>query len=97
MENLKDKQAILNLIGKNSVLCFRFASEGLLIYSTVIPKDVKGLLYLFEVEIFYNSNSDFFDYESLEDLIKSREVCTVNAKDLTGEIEEIYYNTFKDN
>ena len=83
METLKNKQAILNLIGQNTVLSFEVACDGILTYNTVMPKYIKGVYYNFTVEVFYTNLNIFLKYESLKDVLlkKPFRVTVINTED----------------
>ena len=97
MEQLKDEQAILNLIGKNNVVNFKYATEGILTYCTAVPKEIGEYTLYFEIEVFYNLDTTFFDFETLEDLMHKKQVFRVNTKDLIGDREEIYFRDYNQN
>ena len=73
MEQLANKQAVINYIGKNTVVRFSMYVDGVLHYEMLVPKTINDELYIMRIEVF-NDDNPFMDYETVENLTANRQV-----------------------
>tara|TARA_R110000850_G_C9753624_1_gene445651 strand:+ start:373 stop:672 length:300 start_codon:yes stop_codon:yes gene_type:complete len=80
---MKEKK-VIKLIGKETVLKFKFACDSTLYYETVIPDmgdfmggdDINTLL----VSFYYEQTDSYFEYETLESILKGKELAQVTKQ-----------------
>ena len=92
MEQLVNEQAVVNILGKDTVMKFECMMDNVITYKTPYPKWIKDSLTFYELDVFLNDCDSFCDYEKVTDLTFKREVfrlVEINDKD---EKQTIYYN-----
>jgi hypothetical protein len=93
---LLTEQACINFIGKNTVLKFSFASEGILEYLSVTPKTINDEYYKISLELFYESDSDFFCYDEVKKLVFKKQIFELNITNIiTGEKQNLYHKKYQ--
>jgi len=97
IKELLTEQACINFLGKKTILKFSFASEGILEYKSVTPLKVNDEYLNVTVEIFYESDHDFFCYDTLDKLAFKKQIFELRIETFTGKKQTIYHKKYNDN
>ena len=96
MEQLANKQAVINYIGKNTVVKFSAYLDGVMHYEMVVPKTINDEYYIMRIEVFHNEEP-FMDFETIEDLTHKRQVFELHRAEYPfGESECLYHEKYID-
>lgn len=95
MKELNNEAAILNFIGKRTVLEFEHCIDGIVTYKTVIPKEILGEYCFIELEVFIETTTDFLKFETTENVLYKKQVFEVNVIRLSGN-ENLYHKKYVD-
>ena len=93
--NLADENAVINLIGKNTMFKFHFSCDGILTYKAIEPKEMNGNYYNITIDVFYEVLDDFFCYSKLKDTLYGKQLFEVYVTDLGGQSQCIYHDKYK--
>lgn len=75
--DLENEQAVLNFIGKKTIMKFQIGMDCTLTYRTVVPKYINEEYHYIEVTLFYKDTDDFLDYDEFEKLMYGKQVFEV--------------------
>ena len=88
---MKEKK-VIKLIGKKTVLKFKFACDSILYYETVVPdmgdfigEDINTLL----VSFYYEQTDTFFAYDTLENILKDKQLAGVTKQYAHSILEDV--------
>jgi hypothetical protein len=98
MEQLQNQQAVLNFIGKRTILKFSCLVDNIAEFESVVPKTLNEEYYNLRVSIFYDGGQDLLCYEEGEYLIDINrfQVFELWITNLGGEKECIYHRKYVD-
>lgn len=98
MEKLKLKKEVVRIVGRNTALSFKFASDGILFFSSVIPKDTHGAEEcIFDIEVHFGPLEEFYDFMTLAELLYRRRLFRVTMRALIGDPEIIFFKSHNEN
>ena len=89
---MKEKK-VIKLIGKKTVLKFKFACDNTLYYETVVPNmgDFMGGedINTFLVSFYYERGGLFFAYDTLENILEHKQLAGVTKQYSHNELEDV--------
>lgn len=98
MEQLQNQQAVLNFIGKRTILKFSCLSDNIAEFESVVPKTISDNYFNIRVSVFYKDLADLLCYEEGEYLLDAQrfQVFELWITSLGGEKQCIYHKKYQD-
>ncbi len=94
MNQLQNEVEVLNLIGYKTALQFRFSSENIIHYQTIVP--VNEFNY-YNISFFLSDDNDktFFNFDSFEGFLLEYQIHEVQLLDIDKKvIGDIYFSEY---
>lgn len=98
MEQLQNQQAVLNFVGKKTIIKFSCLVDGIADFESVVPKTINDEYYNIRVSVFYEDLADLLCYEEGEYLLDEQrfQVFELWVTNLGGEKKCIYHKKYQD-